>query len=341
MRTNFKSIARSIGSFIIAAVFLYLAFRSTNPQELWQSLKSAKFFWVVLLIPIGLISNWVRAVRWAYLLAPVKSKTSVRNLFSAVMIGYMVNNVLPRVGELVRPYVLGNLEAISKSSALGTVVIERILDLITFTFVLCAVLFLYPHALDAFVSNVESIRVLFLIGSIVALVLFIILFLKSESLFSLIKIVKPVIPKRYASRVDRLIGSFLSGFAVVRMHDKLTPIVVWSLILYTVYGLSLYVAFFALEPIARLHLDFGAAMVLLTVSSVAYILPAPGALGTYHSFLTFSLIKLYGADGIASLTYSIITHEVGYITTNVVGIYYFLKDRVKLSEVSFASAETA
>jgi len=334
MSSNLKTFLRSLLSFFLAAIFLYVAFRGTNFAELWQSLTQIRYAWIILLVPVGLASHYVRAVRWKYLLGHVKQDLSTRNLFSAVMIGYMVNNVLPRVGELVRPYVAGKLEGIPKTTALGSVVIERILDMMTFFFILCVVLFLYPNSLDAFWENADSLRPLFLAGSIGCFLVFVLLFLKSESIFQLVKYIKPIIPARYRENMEHLTESFLNGFRIATRRNKFPSIVVLSLVIWFLYGLGLYIPFFAFKEIAALHLGFSASIILLTVVSIAYVLPTPGGFGTYHSFLKFSLMRLYGIDEVTALSYSIVTHEVAYIAIMIVGIYYFLRDHLKVSEVA-------
>lgn len=339
MSLNVRTLTRIVISFLLTAVFLYLAFRNTNVEDLWNSLKGANLWWIAALVPIGLFSHLVRALRWRYLLAPIKANTSVRNLFSAVMIGYMVNNVLPRAGELVRSYAIGRLEAISKSSALGTVVVERILDTVTFLFMLCVILFLYPNSLDPFVENVESVRVYFLVGSLLLLVLSAVLFFQSKALFRLMKLLKPLAPKRYAERVDQIFESFLSGIGAGAAREYLLVVSLLSLLLFAVYAVGLYAAFFTLEPIAEFHFDFGVAVILLTITTVAYVLPAPGALGTYHSFVTFSLVKMYDVDTVSALSYSIITHEVSYLTITVVGLVYFMKDHLRVSDIASQTKE--
>ncbi len=334
MGSTTKQILRTLISFSLAAFFLYLAFRETNFTELWSSLKNADYFWIVMLVPISLVSHWIRAVRWAYLLAPVKAKTSRRNLFSAVMIGYMVNNALPRVGELVRPYVLGNLEGISKSSALGTVVIERILDFLTFYFIASIVLFAYPSSLSPFFDHVNTVRPLLLVSSVGCFLIFVLLFFKAPTFILFVSKAKVFLPHRHHDRFDRLLNSFLSGFAVSKMKDSFFRIAVLSLVMQGLYALALYIPFYAFGPIAALKLDIGAAMVLLTVSSIAFVLPVPGGLGTYHTLIILTLTKLYGVDIITAGAYSLITHEVGYILVTVVGFYYFLKDHVHVSELT-------
>ena len=334
-----KTVVRTFLSLLLAAVFLYVAFRGTSFPDLWQSLKDAHYLWIILLVPIGLASHYVRAVRWKYLLSHVKQNISTPNLFSAVMIGYMVNNVLPRVGELVRPYVAGKLEGISKSTAFGTVVIERIIDMMTFFFLLCVVLFLFPEGLAALWKDAPNLRPLFLAGSVGSFAVLVLIFFKSESIFRLVRYLKPVIPARYREKLDSAITSFLSGFKIASTRKKLPLVILLSISIWLLYGLGLYVPFFAFDSIASLHLGFGESMILLTVTTAAFVLPAPGAFGTYHSFLKFSLIKLYGVDDLTALSYSIVTHEVNYVVIMIVGVFYFLKDHLKVSEVRLETVE--
>jgi uncharacterized protein (TIRG00374 family) len=340
MSSRLKKLLQTLAGFLLAGVFMYLAFRGVSFDELWASLKDVDYFWASLLIPITIISHWLRAVRWAYLLSPVKERTSHHKLFSAVMIGFMVNNVLPRVGEFVRAIAVGRSEGISKSTAFGTVVVERILDMVTFLFILCIVLFLSPNTLDPFFDDVDAVRPFFLVGSIVFLGFFALLFFKGEALFGLLNILKRFVPQRFVGRYESLVNSFLTGFGVAKQHDKLAMIVVLSLLIYFFYALGLYVPFYAFPVIAEKGLGFGASVILLMISTMAFALPAPGALGTYHSFLTIALVGLYGIDKSTSLSFSIVTHETGYIITTVVGLFYFLKDHLRFSEVVNESSDT-
>ena len=155
-------------------------------SDLLLSLKSANYWWIALLVPISLLGHWIRALRWKYLMAPIKKDCKLSHLFGAIMIGYAVNNVLPRVGELVRPYVLGNQEQVSKSAALATVVVERILDLLSFYFIACITLFLYPHALDPFFTDATAIRPFFFADRLQGWVVFFCFFLKRMHSFDFV-----------------------------------------------------------------------------------------------------------------------------------------------------------
>jgi glycosyltransferase 2 family protein len=340
MPVQSRSLVRYSISFLLAFGFLYLAFRGVKLSELWVSLKGANYWWVALLIPLNILMNWVRAERWAHLLAPIKSPISKRSLFSGVMIGYAINNILPRVGEFVRPYIIGNREGISRSSVFGTIVVERILDFMSFYFIVCIVLFLYPHSLDPFVNQADAVRPLFLLGSMTALIIFILLFFKAEALFRFLAKMLRVIPDKQKEKAEKILEKFYTGFAVSKVRDKLGVILFQSFLIWGLNALIMFVPFYAFAAIIKKpEMDFGASVVLLVISSIAWILPAPGAMGTYHSFLKVAMVKLYGIDETTSLSYAIITHEVGYLVVMVIGVYYYFRDQLHVSDLTTASSK--
>ncbi len=331
---NARSVIRTAASFALAGVFLYLAFRDTDFDALWSTMLKADILWVASLVPIVLISHWIRAVRWRYLLMPFKDRPSYRNMFSAVMLGYAVNNVLPRVGEIVRGVVIGKLERISRSAAFGTVVIERILDFLTFSFLVGVTVTIYPSAIDPFVDDPAAWRPIFLAASLGACVVFFFLFVKLEALVAFVSRYRNQLPMKAGERVDRILGSFVSGLNVGHLRRTWPKVLGWSLAMWFFYALGLYAPFFMFDSIASLQLGFGEAVVLLVISSVAWALPAPGAMGTYHSFLTLAMVKLYGADPTASLGLSVITHEVGYVLVMAVGAYYYVVDHGRIGSMT-------
>jgi uncharacterized protein (TIRG00374 family) len=328
-----KNFIRYIVSFFIMALFLYLAFRGQDVGALWASLTQVRFVWIVYLVVGGVLSHIVRAWRWQYLLNPIKKNVTLRNSFSAVMIGYMVNNFLPRVGEVVRPYTLGKLEGISKSAAFGTVIIERIIDVITFYSILLAVLFIYSDSFAQLFPSFASIEPIFLAGAVFGLIFFVFLFFKAEYVLSLLKKGLFFLPEKIRIKFDRAFESFISGFAVSKQPGEFAMIIVTSYIIQGLYLLLMYIPFFAYDGIASHSLDFGSAAILLVVSTVAFAVPTPSGFGTYHSFTSFTLTQLYHVDGVTALSYSILTHEVGVLLTLVIGLFYFFRDHIRVTEI--------
>lgn len=332
--SRLKSSLRYTVSFAIAGAFLYLAFRNKDFGAVWRSLSQVHWYWVCYLFIGGVLSHLARAWRWQYLLVPVKNKVTLRNSFSAVMIGYMVNNFLPRVGELVRPYALGRLEAISKTAAFGTVIIERIVDIVTFFSILFAIMFVYSDSFAELFPSFASMEPLFLAGSVTAFALFVIFFFKAGSLFSFVRKVLVFLPERIRLKIDRMFDLFVSGFAISKHPGQFLMIIVSSYVIWGLYLLLMYLPFYAFNLINAQSLNLGSAAVLMVVSTVAFAFPTPSGFGTYHSFTSFALVQLYHVDGVTALSYSILTHEVGVFLTTVIGLYYFFRDHIRVAEMA-------
>ena len=328
-----KTYIRYTLSFVIMALFMYLAFRGQDVEAIGISLRRVRFVWIFYLIVGGVLSHIVRAWRWQYLLVPIKNNVTLRNSFSAVMIGYMVNNFLPRVGEVVRPYTLGKLEGISKTAAFGTVIIERIIDIITFFSILLAVMFFYSDSFAELFPSFASIEPLFLGGSVCAFLLFILLFFKAEYIFSLLKKSLVFLPEKFRGKFGQVLESFISGFAIAKEPKQFVMIIITSYIIQGMYLLLMYIPFYAFDAMANHGLNFGSATILLVVSTVAFAVPTPSGFGTYHSFTSFTLTQLYHVDGVTALSYSILTHEVGVLLTTVIGLYYFFRDHIRVAEI--------
>src|SRR5687768_14237148 len=114
--------------FLLAAVFLYLFLRNMDPQQLWSEVRRGDPSWLILCGVLGFFNYFVRSYRWGFFFEPIK-KTSLNNLFRTTVIGFALNTIFPaKIGEVIRPYLLGSKENISKSTAMATVVVERVFD---------------------------------------------------------------------------------------------------------------------------------------------------------------------------------------------------------------------
>ncbi|HQY52358.1 MAG TPA: lysylphosphatidylglycerol synthase transmembrane domain-containing protein, partial [Ignavibacteria bacterium] len=127
-----KKYLKTIVLFAITFFFLYLAFKGNDFSELFEKLKSANYFYALAGAFTGVvIGSYIRALRWRYFLNPLKKDLPIYNLFSSTMIGYMMNSIIPRTGEIYRPVLLANKEKISRASAFGTILVERVFDVLT------------------------------------------------------------------------------------------------------------------------------------------------------------------------------------------------------------------
>lgn len=321
---------RAVAGLGLSGLFLYLAFRRTSFDDLFAAVRSANYWWLIPVFAILMASHVVRAVRWRLLLDPIKPRIGFRNLFSGVMIGYMMNNVLPRAGEIVRPYALGRLESIPASAALGTIVVERLMDILTFLALIVLLPFVYQGPLfTAFpwLERAGTILALVTLGLLGTLVL---LMVRRDWTSRLLTVLNRILPHSTAARVTRIVHSFLDGFLFLKAPAKFLPIVTLSLVIWGLYLVMTYVSFLAFEFEHPLGLD--AALVVLAISSIGVAIPAPGSTGTYHFFASQSLTALFGIGTGQALSFATVTHALGFVGVTLIGLYFFLRDHITLSD---------
>jgi len=333
MKTFIKNTLQTLFSIGLAGIFLYLAFRGKDINEIWHSLIDVHWSWFVILFIGSLLSHVFRAWRWKYLLYPIKENISLRNAFSVTMIGYLINNVVPRLGEFVRPYAMGKLEGVSKSATMGTIVLERILDLVTFALIVLTVLSVYAEPFAAWFPSMAQFEWLFFVGAVIMLLIFIMMFLKSETLFGIIKRFSFLLPKKLKIQADHIFDSFLTGFKAAKHPANFFMIAVTSILIWVSYIFLLYVPFYIYDFPQANGLNFGSATVLQVASGLAFALPTPSGIGSYHSFTSFTLTQLFNINPEKALSYSIYTHAVGFLATTVIGLFYFFKDKIHVADI--------
>jgi uncharacterized protein (TIRG00374 family) len=332
MKTVIKNSISTLFSVALAAVFLYLAFRGKDIEALWHSLIDVHWSWFVVLFAGSALSHLIRAWRWKYLLYPIKPDISIRNTFSVTMIGYLINNVIPRLGEFFRPYAMKKLEGVSRSATMGTIVLERILDLVTFALVTLIVLSIYAEPFAVWFPGMAEFEWLFFAAAGVMTVVFGLIFLKAEVLFQFLKKLMFLFPVNVRTQVERIFDSFLTGFQAAKHPGNFFMIALTSLLIWISYIVLLYIPFFIYDFRTVNALDFGAAAVVQVASGIAFALPTPSGIGSYHAFTSFTLTELYHVDPAQALSFAVYTHAVGFLTTTVLGLYYFFADKVHISD---------
>ena len=332
MKSVVKNTFSMMFSVALAALFLYIAFRGKDTTGIWHSLIDVHWLWFVVLFIGSALSHLLRAWRWKYLLYPIKENVSLRNAFSVTMIGYLINNVVPRLGEFVRPYAMKKLEGVSKSATMGTIILERILDLVTFALVVLTVLAIYAKPFALWFPAMAKFEWLFFVGAAVMMVIFVLIFLKADALFRFLKKFLLLFPQKLRVQVEKIFDSFLSGFGASNNTGNYFMIAVTSVLIWVSYIVLLYIPFFIYGFQEQNNLNFGSAAVLQVASGLAFALPTPSGIGSYHSFTSFVLTKLFSVDAIQALSFAVYTHAVGFLTTTILGLYYFFVDKIHVRD---------
>jgi len=313
----------------VSVFFLALLFRSMDFAKLLAALRAMDARFLVPAVASTLFSYYVRAYRWKLLLAEEKN-TSMGNLFAAVSIGYMANNLLPaRIGELVRVYVLGEREGIDKGTVFASLVLDRLFDGCAVLCILMATLFTLRLPGES-----EGVRTALVTGGYVtaaaylAIVGFLVLLKKRTSAMIRLagRLLKPF-PPAFGAKVIPLLGSFIGGVRLSSRPGNLMGLVVSSAVTWAL----------AVWPIDLLLRSFGialpvtASLFVMVLLVVAVMIPAsPGYIGTYH-YACYQALTVFGVTGEKALGVALVIHAVNFFPITFLGLYYLARGRMTLS----------
>lgn len=315
-------------SLILLIVSIYFTVDGIEFSKLYSAILEIDYFWVIAPLPIVVLSHLMRAIRWKLLLSPFHKANSIFNLFSATMVGYLFNNVSPRGGELVRPYIYSKRERISYSSTFATILVERILDLLTLGVLIAIVLtWNSEQVLKAFPEDTNPMK-LVIISGLILFVMFLAIYPPTVKFF-LDKVIKPFSDKLYLKLVD-LFDKFRQGFAIIKRPSKYARLAAESIFIWVLYALPLYLLFFAFGFENTYSLGIEDALLLVIVSGIGVtIAPTPGAIGVYHYLVTTALVQLYGIDTETGLAFATVAHAASKLMELLLGGAFFIRENIR------------
>ncbi|MBE0655978.1 MAG: flippase-like domain-containing protein [Bacteroidales bacterium] len=156
MKAPLIKIAKFTGFLALGLSLLYFAFRGIDFQSLMGDFKKARYSWVILSLGFAMIAYISRAIRWNLIIEPLGYKPELKNTFFSLLVGYLANFAFPRIGEITRCATLGKKEKIPVDKLVGTVIVERVVDLFTL-FLLLGVLIIFRfETLGNFLTKIFS-----------------------------------------------------------------------------------------------------------------------------------------------------------------------------------------
>lgn len=313
----------------ISLVCLILVLWNVDFREVLAALRNANYFWLLpaSLPYVGTLAS--KVLRWQLLFLPEHDSVRRRKLFSALMISYALNTILPaRLGELARAYVLGETEQLSKPLILSTIVVEKVLDVLTLLFFL--VLLLPFVTLPSWVQRPALVMgplFLCLLAMIVALTY------QRERTLRLASSLLRRLPRVGAESILGPLGTALRGFDVLRSARRDIYLGAWSLAVWITSGLFILFVMFAF------HIDAppSAAVLVLCVTALGMTVPSsPGYIGVYHA-LVVSTLAIFDVDREVALSYAFALHAVTFLPLTLLGIFYMMKENYSLQKIEEAT----
>jgi uncharacterized protein (TIRG00374 family) len=268
---------------ILFGVFLIWNFLSKlSPEDkisIINSFKTANYYWVFLSLTFGILSHLSRAYRWKFMLNPLGYNPKFPNLIMTVLISYLVNLIIPRAGDVARGTAITKYEKVPFEKAIGTIIAERIADVIMLFSIIGVAFFLQADLIKKALIKEDSdpIKTITILGTLGILGILGFYFLKKSK-------------NSFAIKIKNFVNGLLEGVkSISKMKNK------WAFIFHTffiwgMYVLMFYVVTFALPETT--NLPFGAIVVGFVIGGLSMAL-TNGGLGTYPVFVAGVLV-LYG-----------------------------------------------
>lgn len=292
----------------IAGLLLYFVFRNVEWEAFWERAKTVNYSWVIASIILSIVAYIARAYRWNILLKPLGYDLKTSRTTLAVLIGYLANLALPRLGEITRCGVLKRNDNVDVPSALGSVVTERIIDVFTLFLLILISLFVESGRLLNFLEtayrdlNIPAYLVITIIVVSVLSVAGLILFLRRQN--------------RLTGKFALLIKSFVAGFLSLKDIERPVGFIISTIILWVVYYLMSYIIVFSLPETS--HLGLGAGFMLLITGGIALSIPVQSGFGTYHGMIA-GMLLLYAIDETTGIFIATLLHTSQLIAIALFG----------------------
>lgn len=296
MHPKLKAALQYLIIFAITIALLWLSLRGLvvaegeNKSEfLWNAWKKCNKGYLLLMAVVAMASHVLRAERWRMVLAPTGNKISLGNSFLSLMIGYLVNLAVPRGGEVSRCYNLYKLEKTPIEVSFGTVVVERLIDLICLLVLIALSFFVEWEKLKGFIESLpfasgEKSYTIWIIAAVVGLGL----------------LIAAIYFIRRNEKLKKLFLGFKDGLmAVFRLKNK-TLFIFYTIGIWSLYFLMSYMVVLAFPETSGLGIS--AVLTLFAIGAIAMAAPLPGGAGSYHTLVPLGLVTLYNlrqADAIA------------------------------------------
>jgi glycosyltransferase 2 family protein len=329
MNINVKSLFKAALFLFIGVSLIVWVISGLKPEEIDYivlSIKGANYFWIGASIVVGMVAHWLRALRWNLLIETTGHKPKVLNSFLSLMIGYLANLAVPRLGEITRCGFLSRYEKTPVSVLIGTVITERIVDMLSLLLICIITLVSEYERLKSFVDNWIFRPLLQKFETTPKILLVVIPLIIIAAIFLVRLIVKKKSSGNSSSFIT-LIKGFEQGIKSIFLMKHPLRFILYSIAIWVGYYLMNYLCFLAIADTVQLTRSIGPALSVLVFGSFAMIL-VQGGIGAYPLFImmTLELYDISKAPGLAFgwLTWSaqfLLMLIIGFISLSFISIY--------------------
>jgi len=314
-------------------VLLFFFFRGMDWSALGEALREARLLPLAGLVLVTVFVYAMRAWRWGDLLQPL-ARVGFADLFSATMVGFASALLVPRAGELVRPWLVSRRHPITISAGFATIILERLVDLITVLVLFAAYLFVLPAPAAQVAGRLtELLELGGAVTGVVALgVLAFLLALhtNAERVTALAERVLARAPRWLADPASRILRTFSEGLAVLKAPlPHLGKIALQSLLVWLLIALGFHLNHMGFG----IQLPFHATFLLIAFLVVGVAIPTPGMVGGFHAFYLLALSEVYGVPRPTAAAAAVAAHALSNLPILVFGLLLLGREGLSLGRV--------
>lgn len=316
-KNSLKSVITVVISLAFAGFFLWLALKGLDFKVIQKSLVKANYLWVLLASVFGILAYWFRAVRWNLLLEPLGHQISNSNSLWSISFGYLMNLTIPRSGEVARATALYGVEEVPVDQSFGTIILERVVDLMCMLGFLGLTLIFKYKAILSFYENS---------GIIVnpnKIILILLILITGIVFFFILK--KRLANVPFLGKVIHFIDGIFQGLTSIFRLKQKGKFVLYTIGIWVSYYFAAYLVCFALPETSDFSIADG--FFIIVVGTMGMIIPASGGIGAFNLAMKYGFMALFISMGKSAelggemgLTYSFISLPLQITIMLVMGL---------------------
>ena len=326
-----KSRVRTVLILLLTVGLLWFFFRNADMPRVWAEMRRARPLLLVAAVLITGVTYVLRSLRWQYLLAPI-GHTRFSTAFRTTVIGFAATFLLPaRAGEVIRPYLLARQEGLPGSACFATVILERLLDLVTVVALFAFFVFTAdPASTAAAPAAMERVKLGGLAAAAAGALALAVAFVAAghpERLGRWALSVERVLPAKLARIVASFVETFTQGLAVMRQPRRLLV----SLALSAPLWLSIAAGIWLTSLAFHITFPFTGSFLVMTILVVGVAMPTPGAVGGFHAAYQIAVQTFFGVPDDRAIGAAIVLHGVSFVPVTLLGLAFMARDGISLS----------
>lgn len=287
-----------LGAFVVW--FITKDFTPAEKTQLYNSFRNARYVYLIPVTATLLLAHYVRAMRWRILIQSLQYYPTRTNTFFAVLLGYMFNLFVPRLGEVLKCTLLSRYEKVPPDKLVGTIVVERAFDVVSLLLVFVLTFLVQIDVAGPAIGNFFSSVVQSKSGGFAIWKFLLFIFITTLVVVLIIWLFKRHKDHNFIKSIRKIFSNIYQGLTSFRHLQQPKAFLGYTFLMWMFYLLSIRIGFYSFQPVENLNIP--AALSTLTFGSLGMIAPTQNGLGAYQ-FAVQKTMEIYGISAVEGMAF--------------------------------------